>query len=398
VLVVAAALWVAGPAAAEIEGFEVTSITSSDDSVALDSRLGTSSTASEHAINIEDCREYGDGSVTVDFAVDMSNYSGYGYGVAVALPSETCPTDAIDFASAIDTECVTIENKGVLDTTFEAEVGFEWLTGGDCDAGFEAKSTIYVVISDEDAANAESEEIVFLVDLLAPASPTIEELLPGDERIEVVYDDSVNDADSDILYTIYWSTEPIDDDPSSEVSSATTTSSTYEIEDGTLINGQTYYVRMSATDAYDNQGPLSNEVSTEPVPTEDFWEAYKAAGGTDPGGFCFIATAAYGSPMGADLDVLRAFRDQVLWPTALGRSFVRGYYDWGRVAARWIADKPTVRAVVRVALAPLVWLGTLTTAVGPPMAALLLLLCFVLLAVVARRWRPRMSTASEVTR
>ena len=255
-----------------------------------------------------------------------------------------------------------------------------------------------MVISDEDAGNAESEEIVFLVDLQAPDSPTIEELLAGDERIEVIYDDSVNETDSDILYTIYWSTEPIDDDPGSDVSSDTTISSTYEIDDGALINGETYYVRMSATDGYDNPGPLSNEVSIEPVPTEDFWEAYKAAGGTDPGGFCFIATAAYGSPMGAELNVLRTFRDQVLWPTALGRSFVRGYYDWGRVAARWIADKPAVRAVVRVALVPLVWLGTLTTAVGPPMAALFLTLCFVLLAVVVRRWRPRMSPVSEVTR
>ena len=138
-------------------------------------------------------------------------------------------------------------------------------------------------------------------------------------------------------------------------------------------------------------------LSAVPVPTTDFWEEYKEVGGTDPGGFCFIATAAYGSPMGGDLNLLRAFRDQILWPTALGRAFVRSYYDWGRPAALWIAERPAARAVVRVALQPLVWLSAAATTLGP-MTLVLLLTVGLATLVGLMRWRRRRSPETvEVT-
>ena len=41
---------------------------------------------------------------------------------------------------------------------------------------------------------------------------------------------------------------------------------------------------------------------------------------------CFIATAAYGTPLHEDIDVLRDFRDEYLMTNPIGRTFVGIYY------------------------------------------------------------------------
>lgn len=66
--------------------------------------------------------------------------------------------------------------------------------------------------------------------------------------------------------------------------------------------------------------------------------------------YCFVATAAYGSPLHAHLDTLRWFRDEFLLPFSWGMALVRSYYQYGPEAAAYIADKPTLRALVRGAL------------------------------------------------
>jgi len=71
-------------------------------------------------------------------------------------------------------------------------------------------------------------------------------------------------------------------------------------------------------------------------------------------GICFIATAAYGSSMAPELDVLRAYRDAVLMRSSLGRSAVQFYYRMSPPVARFIANKPWLRGLVRWALGPIV--------------------------------------------
>jgi len=72
------------------------------------------------------------------------------------------------------------------------------------------------------------------------------------------------------------------------------------------------------------------------------------------GGGCFIATAAYGTPMAAQLGDLRAFRDSALIDTPLGAAFVDSYYRLSPPVAAWLAQRPAMRAATRVALVPLV--------------------------------------------
>lgn len=64
-------------------------------------------------------------------------------------------------------------------------------------------------------------------------------------------------------------------------------------------------------------------------------------------GGCFIATAAYGTPVHEDLDVLRDFRDNVLKKNWLGQRFVDWYYANGPTMANWVSKSETRKSLVR---------------------------------------------------
>jgi hypothetical protein len=67
-------------------------------------------------------------------------------------------------------------------------------------------------------------------------------------------------------------------------------------------------------------------------------------------GPCFVATAVFGE--GApELVPLRAFRDRVLLPRALGRAAVRWYYHVGPAWARGVGARPWLRTSLRILLA-----------------------------------------------
>jgi len=78
-------------------------------------------------------------------------------------------------------------------------------------------------------------------------------------------------------------------------------------------------------------------------------------GGGGGGGGCFIATAAYGTPMAADIDTLRAFRDTYLLSSSGGTAFVDAYYRVSPFIANVVAQSPFLAAVVRLLLAPVIF-------------------------------------------
>lgn len=70
--------------------------------------------------------------------------------------------------------------------------------------------------------------------------------------------------------------------------------------------------------------------------------------------WCFIATAACGSPTSWEVEALRAFRDRSLLPTWGGRLAVEAYYRVSPPLARWIEARAGVRGMVRrLLIAPL---------------------------------------------
>ena len=72
------------------------------------------------------------------------------------------------------------------------------------------------------------------------------------------------------------------------------------------------------------------------------------------GGPCFIATAAYGTSLAEQVEVLRTFRDIWLLDNAVGTAFVDIYYRLSPTLADIIAGHPALAAMVRLALWPVV--------------------------------------------
>ena len=87
-------------------------------------------------------------------------------------------------------------------------------------------------------------------------------------------------------------------------------------------------------------------------------------GGGGGGGGCFIATAAYGSPMAPHVKVLREMRDRFLLCSGPGKTLVAFYYAHSPAAADFIAEHAGLRAIVRVGLLPLVGVSWTALKIG----------------------------------
>jgi uncharacterized protein (TIGR03437 family) len=76
---------------------------------------------------------------------------------------------------------------------------------------------------------------------------------------------------------------------------------------------------------------------------------FSVATSTAAGG-CFVATAAFGSPMAHQVQWLRAFRDRMLLTGRAGRAFVNWYYGWSPHAAAWLRAHSVARKLTRIVL------------------------------------------------
>jgi len=101
-------------------------------------------------------------------------------------------------------------------------------------------------------------------------------------------------------------------------------------------------------------------------------------GGGGGGGLCFIATAAYGSPLHPHVKVLRDFRDRYLLPSKFGCMLVDFYYEYSPFFADLIAKHNALKIVARVNLLPLVVFGYSMIQFGPILTAVLLVFIFML--------------------
>jgi len=106
-------------------------------------------------------------------------------------------------------------------------------------------------------------------------------------------------------------------------------------------------------------------------------------------GGCFIATAAYGSPLHPYVNILRDFRDKYLMTTKLGRVLVGLYYKYSPSVADLIAKSKMLKVAVRINLLPLVVFIYLMLRFGPITTAVMLGLIFALPIFFVRFYRRR---------
>jgi hypothetical protein len=121
----------------------------------------------------------------------------------------------------------------------------------------------------------------------------------------------------------------------------------YTSADGVVNNNDTVTVQLNSSGSYSS---TTSAILTIGGVSDTFSVTTMEEGSTN----CFIATAAFGSPMAKQVNLLRQFRDEYLMTHAFGRTFVSWYYRNGPVAANYIRNKPLAKAAVRIALYPLI--------------------------------------------
>ena len=100
---------------------------------------------------------------------------------------------------------------------------------------------------------------------------------------------------------------------------------------------------------------------------DEMWEEVKKAP-------CFIATAAFGSPLHPFVITLQDFRDRYLMSSRAGRKLVNLYYKYSPHIAELITNHKVLKTVVRIWLMPIVAVGYSMVHFGPVQTSLMLIL------------------------
>jgi hypothetical protein len=117
---------------------------------------------------------------------------------------------------------------------------------------------------------------------------------------------------------------------------------TVRVELGGLVALTHYYVGVRAIDGCANASAI--RVAEITTPERTFATVTP----------CFVATAAYGTPMAEEITALRRLRDRHLLSNPVGRLLVRAYEAVGPKLADAIRDHGQLRAAVRTLLSPIV--------------------------------------------
>jgi len=117
-----------------------------------------------------------------------------------------------------------------------------------------------------------------------------------------------------------------------------------------FLSGRT--LRYTVTDNSDADEDSTVGTIKDPVAVGDMKGI--TVGGGSVSATCFIATAAYGSPMAPQVQILRKFRNLFLLTNPMGEALIRIYYDYSPPVADFITKHADIRKLVRWSLLSLV--------------------------------------------
>jgi hypothetical protein len=181
---------------------------------------------------------------------------------------------------------------------------------------------------------------------VAPGAPTSLSLTPHASSLDVSFA-SASTGTPTARFDVRYSYDAIDDNNFTKaIASAAPPPGDPGSTVSTMLTGlkpqQSYVVGVRALAAC---GAASNVVT---MPATTIQAKFVTLHG------CFIATAAYGTPMAGEIDVLRRFRDGTLMKSPLGRLAVAAYYSLSPPIAAAISTDERLRAAARGLLGPVV--------------------------------------------
>jgi hypothetical protein len=213
--------------------------------------------------------------------------------------------------------------------------------GGDT---FRARVTMRVELDDQPPSEPEDGEVL---DVTA-STATISFVEPGDDGLTGVVEGYEIRYRAGVMIT---EENFLDASPAQVSMTPAEAGVTQELTIDDLLPQTTYYVAVRAYDDCKNYGPLEViELTT----------SERETGEVDA---CFVATAAYGSLLANDVEMLRHVRDSVLRTNVAGELLVEAYYTFGPALAGLVGESEELRGLARDVLDPLVeWVKELSFA------------------------------------
>ncbi|MCL2326832.1 MAG: MXAN_2562 family outer membrane beta-barrel protein [Proteobacteria bacterium] len=379
----------------------------------LSSDFSLSGTRTGVGINLLNCRALlkpDDRQITFEFVLAKAQPSnGAKYSVKFASGgSQRCEgRNRLDHLDGDD--CIILPGFGNVDLTsstspITASRTMEQLSpaafAGSCK---DITESAYVYLIVEDTPPLSSTKNVYTVtyevrlETKRPASVTGVEAIGGGGSINVSWS-AVTDARS---YNVYYGAEGVVMTPDLAPEDLTGArrvnirGTSAKLTDGVFPN-MTFLISVSSVNEFGNESLLKEIVHADTVPSNDFWDTFREQNADVDGGFCFIATAAWGSTQDPHVSMLRRFRDEVLMPTAFGRAFVETYYSLSPPLAHFIGQYPAARAVARTMLWPAYGFAWLMLHAPVVLGILGAFLIFGVGFAVRRRLRIRHASVSAV--
>ena len=217
--------------------------------------------------------------------------------------------------------------------------------------------------------------------------------LSGDSAVKLTWIATGNSeyAGQAASYDLRYSTSPITTDEewnkAAQLAGLPTPGTAGEPEEYTtpMLAAGTYYFALSARSG---EGLLSPRASVAAIVTKDSQSDTSASGAitdvqTSGKSGCFIATAAFGSPVDPHVMSLRRFRDTRLVTNLPGRLFVLFYYRVSPPIAAFISHSQLLRTGTCILLLPVVF------TVENPLRGFLMALLLAALAVMTLRYLKR---------